>query len=187
MPCVRRFNEVFLRDEAGLPRAWSARANIPAVTASARAAAARLLAQLAVLRIDPPPPAGLETLEVAISELAAAKEVRRRVAGPHRRGLRGAAERGPRQKRHARLQEAVAGRRVARSHSRAGQGEARVRAAASDGRCGTGRHANGWMHGTDRLHSATLRELTSQAPMCWKAAQPWSRMFDSFFIAMYCF
>ena len=45
--------QVFSRDEAGLPRTWGASANIPAVNAAARLAAAQLLAQLALLRLGP--------------------------------------------------------------------------------------------------------------------------------------
>ena len=51
-----RFTEVFSRDEAGLPRAWGPSANVPAAAREARLAAARVLALLAVLRLDHPSP-----------------------------------------------------------------------------------------------------------------------------------
>jgi hypothetical protein len=50
-----RFTDVFSRDEAGLPRAWGPAANVPAAAREARLAAARVLARLAVLRLDQPP------------------------------------------------------------------------------------------------------------------------------------
>jgi len=55
--CVaqERFTDVFSRDEAGLPRAWGPAANVPAAAREARLAAARVLARLAVLRLDQPP------------------------------------------------------------------------------------------------------------------------------------
>ncbi|KAL3156977.1 hypothetical protein ABBQ38_001233 [Trebouxia sp. C0009 RCD-2024] len=46
-----RFNEVFARNEQGLPRNWSPSANIPLVAQQARQSAARLLAMLAVIRL----------------------------------------------------------------------------------------------------------------------------------------
>ena len=49
-----RFQESFGRDEAGMPRTWGPRVSIPAAAAGARSAAARVLAQLAVLRIGSP-------------------------------------------------------------------------------------------------------------------------------------
>ena len=47
---------MFSRDEAGLPRAWGPAANVPAAARDARLAAARVLALLAVLRLDHPYP-----------------------------------------------------------------------------------------------------------------------------------
>ncbi len=44
--------QVFSKDESGLPRTWGPRVDIPAVNQQARAAAAQLLAQLAVIRLD---------------------------------------------------------------------------------------------------------------------------------------
>lgn len=44
--------QVFSKDETGMLRSWGPNANIPAVNQKAREAAAQLLAQLAVLRID---------------------------------------------------------------------------------------------------------------------------------------
>lgn len=44
--------QVFSKDEGGMPRSWGPRANIPAANQKARLAAAQLLAQLAVLRLD---------------------------------------------------------------------------------------------------------------------------------------
>lgn len=46
-----RFNDVFTRDEQGLPRNWSPSANIPTIAQQARQSAARLLALLAVIRL----------------------------------------------------------------------------------------------------------------------------------------
>jgi hypothetical protein len=46
------FVQVFSKDEGGMPRSWGPRANIPAANQKARLAAAQLLAQLAVLRLD---------------------------------------------------------------------------------------------------------------------------------------
>ena len=46
-----RFNDVFARDEQGLPRNWSPSANIPLIAQQARQSAARLLAMLAVIRL----------------------------------------------------------------------------------------------------------------------------------------
>lgn len=46
-----RFNDVFTKDEQGLPRNWTPKANIPAVALQARQSAAKLLAMLAVLRL----------------------------------------------------------------------------------------------------------------------------------------
>lgn len=46
-----RFNDVFARDEQGLPRNWSPSANIPNIAQQARQSAARLLAMLAVIRL----------------------------------------------------------------------------------------------------------------------------------------
>lgn len=44
--------QVFSKDEAGMLRSWGPRADIPAVNQKAREAAAQLLAQLAILRLD---------------------------------------------------------------------------------------------------------------------------------------
>lgn len=46
-----RFNDVFARNEQGLPRNWSPSANIPHIAQQARQSAARLLAMLAVIRL----------------------------------------------------------------------------------------------------------------------------------------
>ena len=46
-----RFNDVFTRDEQGLPCNWSPSANIPAIAQQARQSAAKLLALLAVIRL----------------------------------------------------------------------------------------------------------------------------------------
>ncbi len=46
--------QVFSKDEGGMPRSWGPRANIPAANQKARLAAAQLLAQLAVMRVDSP-------------------------------------------------------------------------------------------------------------------------------------
>lgn len=46
-----RFNEVFQRDEQGMPRSWAPSVDIPAVALEARRAAARLLAQLAAVQL----------------------------------------------------------------------------------------------------------------------------------------
>ena len=43
---------MFSKDEAGMLRSWGPRADIPAVNQKAREAAAQLLAQLAILRLD---------------------------------------------------------------------------------------------------------------------------------------
>lgn len=48
---AHRFNDVFTRDEQGLPRNWSPSANIPTIAQQARQSAARLLALLAVIRL----------------------------------------------------------------------------------------------------------------------------------------
>ena len=48
---ICRFNDVFTRDEQGLPRNWSPSANIPAIAQQARQSAAKLLALLAVIRL----------------------------------------------------------------------------------------------------------------------------------------
>ena len=48
---ICRFNDVFTRDEQGLPRNWSPSANIPLIAQQARQAAAKLLALLAVIRL----------------------------------------------------------------------------------------------------------------------------------------
>ncbi|KAK9834006.1 hypothetical protein WJX81_002422 [Elliptochloris bilobata] len=68
-----RFTEVFSRDEAGLPRSWGPSANVPAAARDARLAAARVLAQLAVLRLDHPSPADGDAVERAVLALAADK------------------------------------------------------------------------------------------------------------------
>jgi hypothetical protein len=44
--------QVFSKDENGMPRSWGPRVNIPAVNQQARLAAAQLLAQLAVIRLN---------------------------------------------------------------------------------------------------------------------------------------
>lgn len=44
--------QVFSKDETGMMRSWSPSANIPAANQKAREAAAHLLAQLAVIRLD---------------------------------------------------------------------------------------------------------------------------------------
>lgn len=44
--------QVFSKDETGMMRSWGPRANIPAANQKAREAAAQLLAQLAVIRLD---------------------------------------------------------------------------------------------------------------------------------------
>lgn len=72
-----RFNEVFQRDDAGMPRNWPPSADVPAVTAAARAAAARLLAQLAVVRMAggvPGAATAATAVEVAVLRMAAARE-----------------------------------------------------------------------------------------------------------------
>eukprot|EP00887_Chlorella_sp_A99_P002604 scaffold6.g2604.t1 len=83
-----RFNEVFQRDEAGLPRTWQPGVDVPAVTAAARRAAAQLLAQLVVVRLGgeggggaaagrdgggsapPPSPKNLAAIDAAVLALA---------------------------------------------------------------------------------------------------------------------
>ncbi|KAK9824432.1 hypothetical protein WJX72_010204 [[Myrmecia] bisecta] len=67
-----KFTEVFSRDEKGMPRAWGPRANIPAVTQRARLASAKVLAQLAILRIGAPQELG-EAVDRAVLGLAADK------------------------------------------------------------------------------------------------------------------
>ena len=49
-----RFSEAFTRDEKGLPRRWSPSENIGDLTQAARAQAAMLLAQLAILQLGQP-------------------------------------------------------------------------------------------------------------------------------------
>lgn len=44
--------QVFSKDEGGMPRTWGPRANIHSANQKAQLAAAQLLAQLAVLRLD---------------------------------------------------------------------------------------------------------------------------------------
>ena len=44
--------QVFSKDETGMVRSWGTSANIPAANQKAREAAAQLLAQLAVIRLD---------------------------------------------------------------------------------------------------------------------------------------
>lgn len=63
------FGEVFSRDEAGLPRSWGSRADVPGAAAEARTAAAQLLALLAVVRLDVPAPA-VAAVEASICSLA---------------------------------------------------------------------------------------------------------------------
>lgn len=76
---LRSFSEVFSRDEGGLPRSWGPRADVPGAAAEARAASARLLALLAVMRLDVPAPA-VATVEASICSLAT-QHVRLRVSG----------------------------------------------------------------------------------------------------------
>ena len=67
--CCCSFGEVFSRDEAGLPRTWGPRADVPGAAAEARAAAAHLLALLAVFRLDLPQPAAA-VVDASIASLA---------------------------------------------------------------------------------------------------------------------
>lgn len=59
---------MFSRDDAGLPRHWGPRADIPGAAAEARAAAAGVLALLSVLRLDLPQPAAA-AVDAAITSL----------------------------------------------------------------------------------------------------------------------
>ena len=63
-----RFAEVFQRDDKGMPRTWQPGVDIPAATAAARRAAAALLAQLAVVRLQPAE--GPDAREAAAAEAA---------------------------------------------------------------------------------------------------------------------
>ena len=69
-----RFADTFSRDAAGLPRQWGADADVAGAAATARAAAARLLAALAVSRLDGPtgPVAedGADVVDAAVAALA---------------------------------------------------------------------------------------------------------------------
>ena len=49
---MRMTEQVFSKDEGGMPRTWGPRANIQAANQKARLAAAQLLAQLAVMRLN---------------------------------------------------------------------------------------------------------------------------------------
>ncbi|KAL4442065.1 hypothetical protein ABPG77_011326 [Micractinium sp. CCAP 211/92] len=71
-----RFNEVFQRDEHGMPRTWQPSVDIAAVTASGRRAAALLLSQLCFVRSGPTSP---ETAAAEASVLRLADDV---AAGP---------------------------------------------------------------------------------------------------------
>lgn len=66
---LHSFGEVFSRDEAGMPRSWGPRADVPGAAAEARTAAARLLALLAIVRLDVPAPAAA-ALDGSICSLA---------------------------------------------------------------------------------------------------------------------
>ncbi|CAL8460688.1 g219 [Coccomyxa elongata] len=65
-----RFTEVFSKDEGGMPRTWGPRANIQAANQKARLAAAQLLAQLAVLRLDTAQEGEADVVEQAVLEHA---------------------------------------------------------------------------------------------------------------------
>ena len=71
----RRFNEAFTRDEGGMPRTWTPRVDIAAITQAARGEAARSLALLALFRLDAPP-AAVEAVQAAVISLLAERQVR---------------------------------------------------------------------------------------------------------------
>lgn len=75
-PAARRFNEVFQRDEHGMPRTWQPSVDIAAVTGSGRRAAALLLSQLCFVRSGPTSP---ETAAAEASVLRLADDA---AAGP---------------------------------------------------------------------------------------------------------
>ncbi|GAB4820674.1 hypothetical protein N2152v2_007720 [Parachlorella kessleri] len=64
-----RFNEVFQRDEQGMPRTWAPSVDIPAVALEARRAAALLLSQLAAARLGDQHK-GRDPIEASILALA---------------------------------------------------------------------------------------------------------------------
>eukprot|EP00899_Mesostigma_viride_P026035 jgi/Mesvir1/6616/Mv12750-RA.2 len=57
-----RFNQKFIKDSNGMPRLWNPKDNIPAITRAAKVAAARLLATLAVWRLDADDDGSIEQL-----------------------------------------------------------------------------------------------------------------------------
>ncbi|KAL4858391.1 Protein ROOT HAIR DEFECTIVE 3 [Chlorella vulgaris] len=67
-----RFNQVFQRDEHGMPRTWQPSVDITAVTAAGRRAAAQLLSQLCFVRGDgeAPASAAVAAAEAAVQQLA---------------------------------------------------------------------------------------------------------------------
>lgn len=75
-PPGHRFNEVFQRDEHGMPRTWQPSVDIAAVTASGRRAAALLLSQLCFVRTGPTSP------ETAAAEAAVLRLADDAAAGP---------------------------------------------------------------------------------------------------------
>lgn len=70
-----RFNEAFTRDEGGMPRSWTLRVDIAAITQAARCEAARSLALLALFRLHAPP-AAVEAVQTAILSLPTERQVR---------------------------------------------------------------------------------------------------------------
>ena len=65
-----RFNEVFQRDEKGMPRTWQPSVDIPAVTIAARKGAAQLLAQLSFIRLGGTPTPEAAAVDAALERLA---------------------------------------------------------------------------------------------------------------------
>jgi hypothetical protein len=67
-----RFSDAFLKDDAGLPRSWTPAVDVAAAAAGARRAAAALLAQLSVVRLDEgaAAAAAAAAVDVAVASLA---------------------------------------------------------------------------------------------------------------------
>ena len=65
----RRFNQVFSRDDKGMPRSWTPRVDVGAIAVDARRGAAAVLALLACLRVDAAPAASA-VLDAAVRSLA---------------------------------------------------------------------------------------------------------------------
>lgn len=75
-----RFNELFSRNDEGLPRSWNPRVNVSAVAAESRRGAAQVLALLAIIRFDMPADA-CATIDAAVASLVEQLERRASRAG----------------------------------------------------------------------------------------------------------